>query len=123
MHSLKAKTSETFNEYNFPISKDQWLILERITAKRGSSQKDIAKDTFKDPTALTRMLDLLVSKGFIQRKASKTDHRTFNIYTTVDDGRLAKQIAPKLDTASEEIEKKFTTEEKKKFEELLSRLH
>ena len=112
LHIIKSKTQDVFRENKFPITKDQWLILERIAQSEGSNQKDIAKDTSKDPAALTRMLDILVEKGFVQRKASENDRRTFDIYVTVEGGRLVNRITPIIEELNATIETALTTEER-----------
>ena len=122
LHLIKNKTLAVFRENNLPVSKEQWLILERIAADQGTNQKGIAKDTFKDPAALTRMLDLLVEKGFVQRKASKSDRRTFDIYLTVEGKRLVNKIAPILDAFNSSIEKNVTKEDEKYLLLLLHKL-
>ena len=86
--------------------------MERIAQSEGSNQKDIAKDTFKDPAALTRMLDILVEKGFVQRKASENDRRTFDIYVTVEGGRLVNRITPIIEELNATIETALTTEDR-----------
>ncbi len=112
LHIIKSKTQDVFRENKFPITKDQWLILERIAQSEGSNQKDIAKDTSKDPAALTRMLDILVEKGFVQRKASENDRRTFDIYVTVEGGRLVNRITPIIEELNATIETALTTEDR-----------
>ena len=112
LHEINSQTLALFREKKFPVSKEQWLILKRISEEEGSSQKDIAKDTFKDPAALTRMLDILVEKGFVQRKASENDRRTFDIYVTVEGGRLVNRITPIIEELNATIETALTTEER-----------
>tara|TARA_B110000503_G_scaffold143775_1_gene248426 strand:+ start:9461 stop:9886 length:426 start_codon:yes stop_codon:yes gene_type:complete len=121
-HLIRSKTLEVFRENNFLISKEQWLVLERIAAKEGSNQKDIAKDTFKDPAALTRMLDLLVDKGFAQRKASKSDRRTFDIYLTVEGGRLVNRMNPIIEEQNTTIETALTSKDKNSLVAILQKL-
>lgn len=122
VHFIRSKTLEVFRDNNFPVSKEQWLILERIAADEGSNQKDIAKDTFKDPAALTRMLDLLVNKGFVQRKASKSDRRTFDIYLTVEGNRLVNRMNPIIEEQNTIIETSLTSEDKSSLIAILQRL-
>ena len=112
LHIIKSKTQDVFRENKFPITKDQWLILERIAQSEGSNQKDIAKDTFKDPAALTRMLDILVETGFVQRQESENDRRTFDIYVTVEGGRLVNRITPIIEELNATIETALTTEDR-----------
>lgn len=112
LHLMKRKIQDLFRENKFPITKDQWMVLERVAQIEGSNQKDIAKDTFKDPAALTRMLDILVEKGFVQRKASEKDRRTFDIYLTVEGGRLVNKIEPVLQAMAVFIEKGISKDER-----------
>lgn len=110
---IKSKSLVVFKEKNFPISRDQWMILERIAEEEGSNQKDIAKDTFKDPAALTRMLDILVDKGFAKRQASKRDRRTFDIYLTVEGNRLANRMRISLQELEKIINQTLKEDEQK----------
>lgn len=110
---IKSKSLIVFKEKNFPISRDQWMILERIAEEEGSNQKDIAKDTFKDPAALTRMLDILVDKGFAKRQASKRDRRTFDIYLTVEGNRLANRMRISLQELEKIINQTLKEDEQK----------
>lgn len=110
---IKSKSLVVFKEKNFPISRDQWMILERIAEEEGSNQKDIAKDTFKDPASLTRMLDILVDKGFAKRQASKRDRRTFDIYLTVEGNRLANRMRISLQELEKIINQTLKEDEQK----------
>ena len=89
------------------------MILERIAEEEVSNQKDIAKDTFKNPAALTRMLDILVHKGFAKRQASKNDRRTFNIYLTVEGNKLVNRMHISLQELTKNISKSLTKDEQK----------
>lgn len=122
LHLIKNETLAIFRENDFPVSKDQWMILERVAEEEGSNQKAIARDTYKDPAALTRMLDLLVDKGFVQRKPSKSDRRTFDIYLTVEGNRLVNRLSPILDAFNVRIEKNLTKEDGKSLLHLLDKL-
>ncbi|MDB4083164.1 MarR family transcriptional regulator, partial [Vicingaceae bacterium] len=104
-------------------SKEQWSVLERISKEEGSNQKDIAKDTFKDPAALTRMLDLLAEKGFVQRKASKNDRRTFDVHLTVEGSRLVNRMSLTLDNFHSTIEKPLTISDKNSLITILLKLN
>ena len=98
------------------------MILERVSQNEGSNQKDIAKDTFKDPAALTRMLDILSIKGMVQRKPSKSDRRTFDIFLTVEGSRLVNRMTPLIDQLNQRIENALKKEEKKTLNTLLSKI-
>jgi len=122
LHEINSQTLALFREKKFPVSKEQWLILKRISEEEGSSQKDIAKDTFKDPAALTRMLDLLAKKGFVQRKGSKRDRRTFDVYLTVEGNRLVNRIRPILENLNLTVSRKLSARDKTYLFEILAKV-
>ena len=94
MKAVNDYTLAVFKENKFPVTKDQWVILKKVSESMGSTQKQIADSTFKDPAALTRILDLLVQMGFVQRKSSMEDRRAFEIILTVDGSRLVNRMTP-----------------------------
>ncbi|MFT5665849.1 MAG: MarR family transcriptional regulator for hemolysin [Vicingaceae bacterium] len=122
LHLIKGRSLAIFKEKNFPISRDQWMILERIAEQEGSNQKDIAKDTFKDPAALTRMLDILVHKGFAKRQASKSDRRTFDVYLTVEGNRLVNRMRISLQELTKNISQTLTKDEQKNLTATLTKM-
>ncbi len=109
--------SSNFSELSFSLFKRSTII-----GKEGSSQKDIAKDTFKDPAALTRMLDLLAKKGFVQRKGSKRDRRTFDVYLTVEGNRLVNRIRPILENLNLTVSRKLSARDKTYLFEILAKV-
>ena len=123
LHNINSQTLALFRKRKFPVSKEQWSVLERISKEEGSNQKDIAKDTFKDPAALTRMLDLLAKKGFVQRKASKNDRRTFDVHLTVEGSRLVTRMSLTLDNFHSTIEKPLTISDKNSLITILLKLN
>lgn len=94
MRLVKDYTLSQFKAHDFPVTKDQWVILKRISEINGSNQKEIADSTFKDPAALTRILDLLEKKGYVRRSPSIEDRRTFEVNLTVDGRRLVNKMIP-----------------------------
>ena len=94
MKRVKEYTLLTFRKHKFPVTKDQWVILKRISEDDGSTQKEIAESTFKDPAALTRILDLLEKKGLVRRVSSAEDRRTYAIKLTVEGSRLVNKMIP-----------------------------
>lgn len=122
LHLMKSRILGVFRENKFPVSKDQWLILERIAKNEGSNQKNIARDTFKDPAALTRILDILVDKNFVKRQASAEDRRTFDIHLTVEGNRLVNRMTPILDKVNSEIQNAISIDDKKLLQTILQKL-
>jgi len=94
MRTVKEYTVAQFKANGFPVTKDQWVILKRIAEINGSTQKEIAETTFKDPAALTRILDLLEKKNLVRRQSNAADRRTFEVHLTVEGSRLVTKMTP-----------------------------
>ncbi|MBL4710632.1 MAG: MarR family transcriptional regulator [Flavobacteriales bacterium] len=123
MRSVKDHTLMVFKEHNFPVTKDQWVILKRISDEDASTQKDIAASTFKDPAALTRILDLLEQKKLVKRQGSASDRRSFEISLTVDGRRLVNRMIPVVQKIRAKAMQGISKQEEKQAREIMSKMH
>ncbi|MCB0641507.1 MAG: MarR family transcriptional regulator [Phaeodactylibacter sp.] len=94
MRQAKDLTKVVFKEHGFEVTLDQWLILKRISEKPSIAQIDIANSTFKDPAAVTRILDILERKQLVERQANVLDRRTYELHLTDKGFKLVAQITP-----------------------------
>jgi DNA-binding MarR family transcriptional regulator len=65
-----------------------------LTIKDNITQRELSKRTEKDPTNITRILDQLERKGWIERKANATDRRSYLIYVTPSGRALSELLLP-----------------------------
>lgn len=80
------------NEAGFDISIDQWLVLQAISETPGISQLEIAERVFKDAASITRIIDLLINKNYMQRESHSIDRRRFNLTVTAEGKALMKNV-------------------------------
>ncbi|MEO1712504.1 MAG: MarR family transcriptional regulator [Bacteroidota bacterium] len=90
----KEWTIQIFKEHQFPVTVDQWILLKRIGEDNGLSQRSLAETTFKDPAAVTRIIDILEKKALVQRHRHPEDRRTHQILLTESGLELVKQMTP-----------------------------
>lgn len=76
------------------ITSDQWVILKRISEQDAINQREVAAVTGKDPASITRTLDLLVKKGWVERQAMPDDRRAYLINLTEVGWDLVHKITP-----------------------------
>lgn len=93
------KTYRKFSRHNFlkvvdDITIDQKLILQYLNDHPELSQNEIAELVFKDNASLTRMIELMVKKGFLQRSINPEDRRRFNIKLTAKGKEILEKLAP-----------------------------
>lgn len=70
------------DEAGMDLTVDQWVLLDHVFHYPAISQNVLAEMTAKDNPTVTRILDLLVKKGLVERKMSEEDRRRFNIFLT-----------------------------------------
>ena len=93
------KTYRKFSRQNFlkvvdNITIDQKLILQYLNDHPELNQNEIAELVFKDNASLTRMTDLMVQKGFLQRSINPNDRRKFKIELTRKGKEVLEKLAP-----------------------------
>ena len=76
------------------ITLDQILTLIIISKDTGVSQKELAQTLFKDYASITRIIELLVKKGFLSRSINRTDRRKFLLKLTIKGNNAIVKLAP-----------------------------
>ncbi len=71
-------------EAGIDLTVDQWVVIDHIKPNPGISQNDLALAVAKDAPTVTRILDLLVSKGLIKRQMGENDRRKFRLFLTAE---------------------------------------
>ncbi len=79
---VKQYAQYQFNCGEFGITVDQWAILKNLKQHADLSQKELAEYCGKDQPTLTRIVDLLVGKSLVERRANPTDRRSFVVHLT-----------------------------------------
>jgi DNA-binding MarR family transcriptional regulator len=92
----------SFSKKGIRLTNEQWLVLKKISEKEGISQKEIAEYAYKDPASVTRILDTLENKRYVERKITPDDRRTCALFLTEKGRRIVEKALP---VASKIIEK------------------
>ena len=64
------------------ITIDQWLVLKTIEDNADITQLQIAINVFKDYASITRIIEILVTKKFLERNFHSVDRRRFDLSIT-----------------------------------------
>ncbi|MFD2210389.1 MarR family winged helix-turn-helix transcriptional regulator [Virgibacillus halophilus] len=107
----------------FDITPEQWVVLKRLGEHNEISQKDLASISQKNQTTLTRILDLLIGKGLVQKKMSKDDRRSFLIEQTVQGRRLQQEIAPVVEDIYQGMMNRIPEDQFTTFKQVLSQIN
>ena len=78
----------------FELTIDQWLVLKAIMDNPEWNQQEIAEAAFKDFASVTRIIELLVKKEFLNRVIHPADRRRFLLTPTPKAGQHLKSMQP-----------------------------
>lgn len=82
------------NDGGFDVTLEQWVVVKKVHENPGINQRELALSLFKDAPTLTRMLDLIAKKGYLERHRSEEDRRAFSIYLTTKGQQLVADLGP-----------------------------
>lgn len=99
---LKTLLNKLLREEECGITNEQWLVLKVIAANPAVSQTEIADKSQKDKTNITRIIDILEKKGYIERQRDEIDRRMYRIHATDTGKKLLKAVNP-ITQRTEEI--------------------
>ncbi len=92
--------SQFFTNENFGITLEQFVVLEVLSYLKNACQRDIAKKILKDRSNVTRILNILESKGLVQREVDTKQKRLVKkVHLTEKGEELLNEIFPKVKEA------------------------
>ncbi|MHB8072733.1 MarR family winged helix-turn-helix transcriptional regulator [Desulfosporosinus fructosivorans] len=97
---MKSYFSKLIKDNELNITTEQWAILNAVYHNPGVSQTDLARACLKDKTNVTRILDLLVKKGYAARNIDLNDRRIFSITLTELGESVLEQLINISDSAN-----------------------
>lgn len=77
-----AALRRAFLAAGYDLTPEQWGVLVRIRENEGMNQSRLGEKAFKDRHNITRIIDLLEGRGFIERRPDDTDRRACRLYLT-----------------------------------------
>lgn len=75
----KLYSQREFDRLGMGITVEQWILLKIIEENDGLNQKELADKSLRDPASITRTLDLLDKKGFVERRPVEDNRRQYSI--------------------------------------------
>ncbi|HYK46974.1 MAG TPA: MarR family transcriptional regulator [Parafilimonas sp.] len=84
-------------EKGYNVTIDQWLVLKILHDNEGITQQQLAEIVFKDYASVTRIIELLVNKKYIQRDFHSRDRRRFALTLSAEGKKLLTKIRHDID--------------------------
>jgi MarR family transcriptional regulator for hemolysin len=111
----------------YDITIDQWLVLKTLQENQQLSQNQIGELVFKDFASITRIIELLVQKKYLQRDVNQNDRRKFELTITDKGNEIIKAIYPIVTDYRKRALEGLTTKEikqmKKNLEQIIANSH
>lgn len=85
IRTYRNYAQKRLREYGYKITIDQWLTIKAILENPGITQQELAEKIFKDNASVTRIIEILVQSGFLDREVNPADRRK-TILSVTDEG-------------------------------------
>jgi len=120
--TAKLHTQRVFDKLKLGITVEQWILLKIIDETQPLSQKELAQFSQRDPASITRTLDLLEKKLFLQREAIPGNRRQYNIRLTDKGMAFVQKNFELVKQQRVQSTKGFSEEELEKLTSMLKRI-
>lgn len=104
------------------VTSEQWVVLARLWEQDGLNQKELAEKILKDQANMTRILDKVVKKGWVQRLDALDDRRAYHLYLTTEGKRVVETTYPLVGQMKEKLANRLTDQEIKTLMSLLDKM-
>lgn len=120
--SYRQFAQKRLKEAGFTITIDQWLVLKAIEQDSLASQQQIAAAVFKDVASITRMIELMVQKGYLSREFHSADRRRFKITLTEKGEDVIEKMQPYVNVNRKQALQGISEGDIKIVQEVLSKI-
>lgn len=120
---VKQYAQRKFKLGDFDLTVDQWLILKNLSENELLSQSELAHLVFKDQPTLTRIIDLLTKKGYVERVPHPMDRRSFQLLLTESGVNKVIELKPKVASIREKAWENLNEEDFEEFKRILNTIY
>jgi DNA-binding MarR family transcriptional regulator len=93
-HAILNKLQKRFREEGYNITVEQWQVLINLNNTNHQFHQQLAENTFKEKSTITRLLDGLEKKNLIKRVSDAVDRRQKRIRITTRGKSLLNKLKP-----------------------------
>jgi DNA-binding MarR family transcriptional regulator len=92
--AMSRMLQNVITDAGYDITIEQWVIIANLNRKNGQFQQQLADNTYKNKTSVTRMINALQKKGLVERIPDPKDLRQKRIFLTKKGVQLYKKLRP-----------------------------
>lgn len=101
---------------------EAWRIMEILDTGRRLTMGELAQIALINPPALSKLVDRMVSNGFVHRQSAQNDHRQVNLLITALGKKRMIQIRAEIQDQDDQILQQLGDEQAKKLLDILGGL-
>jgi len=119
--TIKRWVEERLKPYD--LTHLQFSILMNLYKNNIDTQKELLQYVYGDEASITRLIDRLQTKGYIERVPSTQDRRKKTLKLTDEGHKLMNEIIQYPYEINQELVKELSTQESQEFLRLLQKVH
>ena len=120
---VKQYAQQKFKLGEFDITVDQWLVMKNLSENELLSQAELAQLVFKDQPTLTRIIDILCKKGYVERVPHPMDRRSFQLILTKNGIAKVDELKPQISTIREKAWENLNKADFEEFKRILNTIY
>ncbi len=83
-----------FREHGIELTPEQWIVLVRLWNQDGQTQTELGQATFRDRPTMSRILDVMETRGLVERQTDHGNARAWRVHLTSQGRALRKKLVP-----------------------------
>ena len=103
--------NETLATNAIDLTREQWVVLVKVSKHCGLTQNELALITERDKTSLTRLIKTMERKKLIYREVSKNDKRIKLVYISEYGKTAYKKALPIIQNTTQKLQKGLSQQE------------
>lgn len=104
----KVFAMQSFVNSGCKITPEQFTVLNVLKDSDGLYQRQISSITLKDRANITRIINILLDKGYVEKVVDTTKRKIHKIYITEKGKQIADEVMPEIikiwETTSKDID-------------------
>jgi DNA-binding MarR family transcriptional regulator len=113
---------EHFNEAGLDLTKEQMIVLKKLTFKDGLNQNELAFLTLRNKSSLTRLLSKMEAKKIIIREQDFSDKRIKRVFITEKGKETFLRSRPVIKKLINKMEQNISATEKQEMIKILKKI-
>ena len=113
---------EYFNEAEIDLTKEQMIVLKKLSFEDGLNQNELAFLTLRNKSSLTRLLSKMETKKYIKREQDSLDKRIKRVFITETGKEAFQKSRPVIKNIIKRIEQNISEKEKQETIKVLKKI-